>query len=71
MARKNTRKQIFTNVEVIDAAAKGKTVAKAPDGRVIFLLQNVNILVFVVVVSGKIWVMSTNYFTNKRKLPIT
>ncbi len=37
MARKNTRKQIFTNVEVIDAAAKGKTVAKAPDGRVIFL----------------------------------
>ena len=37
MARKNTRKQIFTNVEVIDAAARGKTVAKAPDGRVIFL----------------------------------
>ncbi|WGD34325.1 23S rRNA (uracil(1939)-C(5))-methyltransferase RlmD [Olleya sp. YS] len=37
MARKNTRKQVFTNVEVIDAAAKGKTVAKAPDGRVIFL----------------------------------
>ncbi|RAJ16335.1 23S rRNA (uracil(1939)-C(5))-methyltransferase RlmD [Olleya aquimaris] len=37
MARKNTKKQVFTHVEVIDAAAKGKTVAKAPDGRVIFL----------------------------------
>ncbi|WP_452224751.1 23S rRNA (uracil(1939)-C(5))-methyltransferase RlmD [Lacinutrix chionoecetis] len=37
MARKKNRKQVFTNVEVIDAAAKGKTVAKAPDGKVIFL----------------------------------
>ncbi len=37
MARKNTRKQIFTEVEVFDTAAKGKAVAKAPDGRVIFL----------------------------------
>ena len=37
MARKNNRKKIFTEVEVIDAAAKGKTVAKAPDGTVIFL----------------------------------
>jgi len=36
MARKN-RKQIFTNLEVIDAGAKGKTIAKAPDGKVIFL----------------------------------
>ncbi|MEM9680797.1 MAG: 23S rRNA (uracil(1939)-C(5))-methyltransferase RlmD [Bacteroidota bacterium] len=36
MSRKN-RKQLFTNVEVIDAGAKGKAVAKAPDGRVIFL----------------------------------
>ncbi len=36
MSRKN-RKQLFTNVEVLDAGAKGKTVAKAPDGRVIFL----------------------------------
>ena len=36
MARRNI-KQVFTNVEVIDAGAKGKTVAKAPDGRVIFL----------------------------------
>ncbi|TXG39421.1 23S rRNA (uracil(1939)-C(5))-methyltransferase RlmD [Seonamhaeicola maritimus] len=36
MSRRN-RKQVFTNVEVIDAGAKGKTVAKAPDGKVIFL----------------------------------
>jgi 23S rRNA (uracil1939-C5)-methyltransferase len=36
MSRK-TKKQIFTNVEVLDAGAKGKTIAKAPDGKVIFL----------------------------------
>jgi len=36
MARKNKNK-IFENIEVIDAGAKGKSVAKAPDGRVIFL----------------------------------
>jgi 23S rRNA (uracil1939-C5)-methyltransferase len=36
MARKKT-KQVFSNIEVIDAGAKGKSVAKAPDGRVIFL----------------------------------
>lgn len=36
MSRRN-KKQVFTNVEVIDAGAKGKTVAKAPDGRIIFL----------------------------------
>ena len=36
MARRNI-KQLFTNIEVIDAGAKGKTVAKAPDGRVVFL----------------------------------
>ena len=37
MARRKKRKQVFENVEVIDAGAKGKTVAKAPDGKVIFL----------------------------------
>jgi len=37
MARRKNKRQVFTNVEVIDAGAKGKTVAKAPDGRVIFL----------------------------------
>lgn len=36
MAR-NNRKQIFYNIEVTDAGAKGKAVAKAPDGKVIFL----------------------------------
>ncbi len=36
MSRKN-KTQTFTNIEVIDAGAKGKTVAKAPDGKVIFL----------------------------------
>jgi len=36
MSRKK-RNEIFENIEVIDAGAKGKTVAKAPDGRVIFL----------------------------------
>ncbi|HEY5688587.1 MAG TPA: 23S rRNA (uracil(1939)-C(5))-methyltransferase RlmD [Yeosuana sp.] len=32
-----TKKQIFTNIEVLDAGAKGKTIAKAPDGKVILL----------------------------------
>ncbi len=35
--RKKNNRQIFENVEVLDAGAKGKAVAKAPDGRVIFL----------------------------------
>ena len=36
MSRRNKR-QVFTNLEVIDAGAKGKSVAKAPDGKVIFI----------------------------------
>ncbi|GLB48929.1 23S rRNA (uracil(1939)-C(5))-methyltransferase RlmD [Neptunitalea lumnitzerae] len=36
MGRRNKRK-VFENVSVIDAGAKGKSVAKAPDGKVIFL----------------------------------
>ncbi|AKA35990.1 23S rRNA (uracil(1939)-C(5))-methyltransferase RlmD [Flagellimonas lutaonensis] len=35
--RKKRRQKLFENLEVIDAGAKGKAVAKAPDGRVIFL----------------------------------
>ena len=35
--RKKSRRQTFEQVEVVDAGAKGKTVGKAPDGRVIFL----------------------------------
>ncbi len=37
MARRKNKRQFFEHVEVIDAGAKGKTIAKAPDGRVIFL----------------------------------
>ncbi|MCL4128957.1 UNVERIFIED_CONTAM: hypothetical protein GTU68_039689 [Idotea baltica] len=36
MSRKNKHK-VFENIEVLDAGAKGKSVAKAPDGKVIFL----------------------------------
>lgn len=36
MSRRN-KKQQFNNIEVIDAGAKGKTIAKAPDGKVIFI----------------------------------
>ncbi|MCR9264452.1 MAG: 23S rRNA (uracil(1939)-C(5))-methyltransferase RlmD [Flavobacteriaceae bacterium] len=35
--RRKSRRQTFEQVEVVDAGAKGKTVGKAPDGRVIFL----------------------------------
>ena len=40
MRKKNTR-QVFEKVEVIDAGAKGKTVGRAPDGRVIFMTNTV------------------------------
>ncbi|HIP26536.1 MAG TPA: 23S rRNA (uracil(1939)-C(5))-methyltransferase RlmD [Flavobacteriaceae bacterium] len=40
MARKK-KFHIFENIEVIDAGARGKTIAKAPDGRVIFLTNTV------------------------------
>jgi len=36
MARRK-KQFVFENIEVIDAGARGKSVAKAPDGRVIFL----------------------------------
>ncbi|MDF0708713.1 23S rRNA (uracil(1939)-C(5))-methyltransferase RlmD [Flagellimonas okinawensis] len=39
--RKNRRRKTFENVEVVDAGAKGKSVGKAPDGRVIFLTNAV------------------------------
>lgn len=39
--RKKKRRQIFENIEVIDAGAKGKTIGKAPDGRVIFMTNTV------------------------------
>lgn len=37
MGKKRTEKIAFENVEVLDAGAKGVSVAKAPDGKVIFL----------------------------------
>ncbi|WP_339609795.1 23S rRNA (uracil(1939)-C(5))-methyltransferase RlmD [uncultured Planktosalinus sp.] len=37
MARKKNKRQIFENIAVLDAGAKGKSIAKAPDGKVIFL----------------------------------
>lgn len=40
MGRRN-KPTIFENIEIIDAGARGKTVAKAPDGRVIFLTNTV------------------------------
>ncbi len=39
--RKKKKRPLFENVEVIDAGAKGKTIGKAPDGRVIFLTNTV------------------------------
>ena len=39
--RKKTKREIFENVTVVDAAAKGKTIGKAPDGRVVFLTNTV------------------------------
>ncbi|WP_149276869.1 23S rRNA (uracil(1939)-C(5))-methyltransferase RlmD [Pareuzebyella sediminis] len=39
--RKKNKRQIFQQVEVIDAGAKGKTIGRAPDGRVIFLTNTV------------------------------
>jgi 23S rRNA (uracil1939-C5)-methyltransferase len=37
MRKRRTEKIVFENVEVLDAGAKGVSVAKAPDGKVIFL----------------------------------
>ncbi|MSP84656.1 MAG: 23S rRNA (uracil(1939)-C(5))-methyltransferase RlmD [Flavobacteriaceae bacterium] len=37
MARKITNKIVFDHIKVIDAGAKGVSVAKAPDGKVIFI----------------------------------
>ncbi|MET6991146.1 23S rRNA (uracil(1939)-C(5))-methyltransferase RlmD [Sediminicola arcticus] len=39
--RKKNKRQVFENVQVVDAGAKGKTIGKAPDGRVIFLTNAV------------------------------
>ena len=42
MGRRNKNK-VFSNLEVIDAGAKGKTIAKAPDGKVVFLPNTISV----------------------------
>lgn len=37
MGKKNTDKLVFDHIKVLDAGAKGVSVAKAPDGKVIFI----------------------------------
>lgn len=37
MGKRRTEKIVFENIQVLDAGAKGVSVAKAPDGKVIFL----------------------------------
>jgi len=37
MAKKNTDKIVFDHIKVLDAGAKGVSVAKAPDGKIIFI----------------------------------
>jgi 23S rRNA (uracil1939-C5)-methyltransferase len=37
MAKKNTDKIVFHQIKVLDAGAKGVSVAKAPDGKVVFI----------------------------------
>jgi 23S rRNA (uracil1939-C5)-methyltransferase len=37
MGKKNTDKAVFSHIKVLDAGAKGVSVAKAPDGKVIFI----------------------------------
>ena len=37
MAKKNTDKVVFDQIKVLDAGAKGVSVAKAPDGKVVFI----------------------------------
>ncbi len=37
MSNKNTTKAVFHQIKILDAGAKGVSVAKAPDGKVIFL----------------------------------
>lgn len=41
MARNRTKRVVLENLEVIDAGAKGKGVAKAADGRVVFIPNTV------------------------------
>ena len=42
MGKKRTERIVFENVQILDAGAKGVSVAKAPDGKVIFILLIIN-----------------------------
>ena len=37
MRRRKNERIVFENIEILDAGAKGVSVAKAPDGKVIFV----------------------------------
>jgi 23S rRNA (uracil1939-C5)-methyltransferase len=37
MGKRKTEKIVFENIRILDAGAKGVSVAKAPDGKVIFI----------------------------------
>ena len=39
--RRRNQPKIFENIEVLDTAARGKSIAKAPDGKVVFLTNAV------------------------------
>lgn len=41
MSRKKTTHKIFENITVVDVGSQGKAIAKAPDGKVIFLTNTV------------------------------
>ncbi|MDP3354190.1 MAG: 23S rRNA (uracil(1939)-C(5))-methyltransferase RlmD [Flavobacteriaceae bacterium] len=41
MSRKKTNHKIFENITVVDVGSQGKSIAKAPDGRIIFLTNTV------------------------------
>lgn len=41
MGRKKNKRQVFENIQVLDAGSKGKSIGKAPDGKVVFLKNTV------------------------------
>lgn len=47
MGRKKTDKIVFENITVLDAGAKGVSVAKAPDGKVIFIPNVVPVMLLI------------------------
>ncbi len=75
MRKKNTR-QLFEKVMVLDAGSKGKSIAKAPDGRVIFLKNAVpgDIVTIQTTKKRKAYfegvVTQIHEYSDKRTLPI-